>query len=232
MATISFWSRLIDLISPRPCMVCGCRLGIEEEVLCASCNLHLPRTNFAADGYDNLMARRFWARIPVERAAGLFYYEAGSEVSRIIHAMKYGNHPEVGYTMGKMAAEEFAATNFFDGVDLIIPIPLARKRQRQRGYNQSMEIARGVAEVTHLPIVTDAVERVSFTSSQTKKSLRERMENVENAFQPTGKVNLEGKHILMVDDIVTSGATICACVKALQQSANIRVSVFSLGVVK
>jgi predicted amidophosphoribosyltransferase len=95
-----------------------------------------------------------------------------------------------------------------------------------------MEIARGVAEVTHLPIVTDAVERVSFTSSQTKKSLRERMENVENAFQPTGKVNLEGKHILMVDDIVTSGATICACVKALQQSANIRVSVFSLGVVK
>jgi len=232
MATISFWSRLIDLVSPRPCMVCGARLAIEEEVVCASCNLHLPRTGFTANAYDNPMAQRFWARIPVERAAGLFYYEAGSEVSHIIHAIKYNNHPEAGTAMGRMAAEEFAAFGFFEGIDAIIPVPLTKKRQRQRGYNQSMEIARGVSAVTSLPIITDAVERVSFSESQTRKSLRERMENVEDAFRATGKGDLDGKHLLMVDDIVTSGATVCACVDALKKTAHIKVSIFSLGVVK
>ena len=213
-------------------MVCGARLAIEEEVVCASCNLHLPRTGFAANAYDNLMAQRFWARIPVERAAGLFYYEAGSEVSHIIHAIKYNNHPEAGTAMGRMAAEEFAAFGFFEGIDAIIPVPLTKKRQRQRGYNQSLEIARGVAAVVGLPVITDAVERVSFSESQTRKNLRERMENVENAFRATGKGDLDGKHLLMVDDIVTSGATICACVDALKKVADIKVSVFSLGVVK
>ena len=162
MATISFWSRLIDLVSPRPCMVCGARLAIEEEVVCASCNLHLPRTGFAANAYDNPMAQRFWARIPIERAAGLFYYEAGSEVSRIIHQLKYTDRPEIGEVMGRMAAQEFATDGFFEDIDLIIPIPLARKRERQRGYNQSEAVARGVAAVTGLPIVCNVVERISF----------------------------------------------------------------------
>ena len=229
---ISFWSRLIDLIAPRPCMVCGCRLAIEEEVLCAACNLHLPRTGFAANALDNPMARRFWARIPVERAGALFYYEAGSEASHIIHAMKYNNHPEAATAMGRMTAEEFLPFGFFQGIDLIIPVPLTRKRERQRGYNQSTAIAEGVAEVTHIPIITNAVKRNTFISSQTRKSLRERMENVENAFEATGKAELEGKHILVIDDIVTSGATICACVNAMRKTANFKVSILSLGVVK
>ena len=232
MATISFWSRLLDLISPRACCICGCRLGIGEEVLCTPCNLHLPRTYFSANAYDNVMARRFWGRIPIERAAGLFYYEAGSEVSRLIHALKYRNHPEIGSFMGHMAAEEFSANGFFDGIDLILPIPLEKKRQQQRGYNQSMEIAKGVAEVTGLPIMNDVVERITFGESQTRKSLRQRMENVEGAFRWTGKATLQDKHILVVDDIVTSGATICSCVEAMLPYCNIQVSVMSLGVVK
>ena len=229
---ISFWHRLLNLISPDACVVCGARLGIEEEVLCTSCNLHLPRTFFAAQGTDNPMARRFWGRIPIERAAALFYYEAGSEVSRIIHQLKYNDRPEIGEVMGHMAAEEFAADGFFEGIDFIIPVPLARKRQRQRGYNQSEAVARGVAAVTGLPIVCNAVERISFKESQTHKSLRERMENVEDAFRLTGKTSLQNCHVLMVDDIVTSGATICSCVKPMLAAGGLRVSVMSLGMVK
>ncbi len=229
---ISFWHRLLNLISPDACVVCDGRLGVEEEVLCTSCNLHLPRTFFAAQGKDNLMARRFWGRIPIERAAALFYYEAGSEVSRIIYQLKYNGRSDIGEVMGRMAAEEFAANDFFGDIDLIIPVPLAKKRERQRGYNQSESIARGVASVTGLPLVCDAVKRLSFKESQTQKSLRERMENVEDAFQLTGKVSLQNRHVLMVDDIVTSGATICSCAKPLLSAGGLRISVLSLGVVK
>ncbi len=232
MARISFWHRVLNLIAPQGCSVCGCRLALGEEVLCAKCNLHLPRTLFAAHATDNLMARRFWGRIPVERAAALFYYEAGSEVSRIVHDMKYHGQCGIGTVMGRMAAEEFAMYGFFNGIDIIIPVPLTRKRQRQRGYNQSEEIAMGVAEVTGLPVVTDAVERITFVESQTHKTLRQRMESMENAFRVTGKVSLAGLHVLVVDDIVTSGATICSCVEPMVASGLKQVSVMSLGVVK
>ena len=203
-----------------------------EEVICSTCNLHLPRTGFASHAYDNEMARRFWARIPIERAAALFYYEAGSEVSRIIHQLKYADHPEIGVTMGRMAAEEFAVNGFFEGIDMIIPIPLERKRQRQRGYNQSEEIAKGVNASTGIPIITNAVSRTVFHGSQTQKNQWQRMENVENAFKATGKVDLSGKHILMVDDIVTSGATIYICAQALLATADFKISVLSLGMAK
>ena len=229
---ISFWHRVINLIAPEACMVCGCRLGIDETVLCTPCNLHLPRTLFASDPYNNVMARRFWGRIPIERAAALFFYEAGSEVSHIIHNLKYYNHPEVGATMGHMAAEEMMPQGFFEEIDMIVPVPLERKHQRKRGYNQSVEIARGVSESTGLPVVTNAVERVSFHGSQTQKSVAQRMENVKDAFRLMGKVDLSNRHILVVDDIVTSGATVCACVQPMLDTPGLKVSVLSLGVVR
>ena len=229
---ISFWHRVINLIAPQACAVCGRRLSIHEEVICSSCNLHLPRTGFAANAYDNEMARRFWARIPIERAAALFYYEAGSEVSHIIHQLKYDDRPEIGRIMGRMTAEEFAINDFFEGIDLIIPVPLERKRQRQRGYNQSEQIALGVSEATGIPVETKAVKRTTFHGSQTQKNQHQRMENVENAFQATGKIDLSGKHILMIDDIVTSGATIYSCARALMKTNDIKFSVLSLGVAK
>ena len=230
--TISFWHRLLNLIAPQACAVCGARLAAGEQVLCSVCNLHLPRTFFSANAYDNPMARRFWGRIPVERAAALFYYEAGSEVSRIIHNLKYYDQPETGFAMGRMAAEEFSADGFFEGIDFIVPVPLARKRLRQRGYNQSLEVAKGVADVTGLRVEPRAVERVAFTDSQTRKSLRQRMENVEGAFRLTGRVDLQGRHVLVVDDIVTSGATVCSCVAPMVEAGGVKVSVMSLGVVK
>lgn len=228
--SISFWTRLLDLISPRCCVVCGRRLSITEEVICLVCNRHLPRTGFQKDPYENEMVKMFWHLIPVEKAAALFFYEPHSEVCNIVYELKYNDYPEVGELMGRMMAKEFEESHFFEGIDVIIPIPLAKKRQRQRGYNQSEEIAKGIHEATGIPINKKAVRREHFTASQTNLSRWERLGNVEDLFQPTAEAGqLQGKHVLLIDDVVTTGATVLACASCLKNIPGIRFSVLSLG---
>ena len=226
---ISFWTRLLDLISPRLCVICGHRLSVTEEVICSKCNLHLPRTFFQQDPYENVMAKLFWGQIPVERATALFYFEAHAETANIIYELKYKNHPEIGEVMGRMMAKELQPSGFFDGIDAIVPVPLAKKRQRQRGYNQSVEIARGVSAITQLPIYNKVVRRTVFEGSQTNKGRWERNENVEKVFQLADDDNMDGKHLLIIDDVVTTGATVIACAKELVKAGNVKVSVLALG---
>lgn len=229
---ISFWHRLLDLISPRLCVVCGHRLTVTEDVICAKCNFHLPRTDFHRDAYENEMAKIFWGRIPIERAAAFFYYEPHAEAANIIYDLKYRNHPEIGTVMGRMMAKELQLHGFFDGINEIIAVPLAKKRLRQRGYNQSGEIARGVSEVTGLPICKKAVRRSVFEGSQTSKDRWERNENVERVFELIDAEAIKGKHLLLIDDVVTTGATIIACVTQLMKAGGVRISVLSLGFAK
>lgn len=229
---VSFWTRLLDLISPRLCVVCGQRLAVSEETLCSKCNLHLPRTGFASNPYENLMAKTFWGQIPLERAAALFYYEPHAETANIIYELKYKNHPEAGLTMGRMTARELQRSGFFEGIDAIVPVPLARKREHQRGYNQSLEIARGVSQITGLPILNKVVRRTAFEGSQTQKSRQERNENVEKVFELADGDSISGKHLLVVDDVVTTGATVIACGKQLTKAGGVRLSVLSLGFTK
>ena len=224
--------RLINLVAPKQCVMCGCRLAVGEDVVCTSCNLDLPRTNYHEKPYDNEMAKLFWGRMPVEKAAALFFYRARSASSRIVYSMKYLGHPEVGDLMGRMAAVEFAKSGFFDDVDLIVPVPLAKKRQRARGYNQSMEIARGVSEITRLPIVVDAVVRKSFNGSQTEMNRWQRNENVEDVFTLKDGSRIEGRHVLIVDDVVTTGATVISCANELRRCCDVKFSVMSLGFTK
>ena len=229
---VSFWHRLLDLISPRLCVVCGQRLTVSEETICARCNLHLPRTDFHLDPYENEMAKLFWHQIPIERATALFYYEAHAETANILYELKYKDHPEIGVVMGRLMAKELQPSGFFDGIDGIVPIPLAKKRQRQRGYNQSLEIARGVSEITSLPIYNKVVRRIAFEGSQTNKDRWERNENVENVFELADETAINGKHLLIVDDVVTTGATVLACAKELCKAPNVKFSVLALGFAK
>ena len=229
---ISLWSRLLDVVSPRRCAVCSTRLSITECDICATCNMHLPRTGYQTSPYDNVMAKLFWGQIPIERAAALFYYEAHSETSRIIYGLKYRGHPEIGVSMGRMAAGEFMTAGFFDGIDMIIPLPLARKRMRERGYNQSEAVAKGVSEIAGIPINTRVVKRMRFNGSQTSLSRWGRLDNVENMFKLIDGNGIEGKHILLVDDIVTTGATIIACAKTMVQVKGLKLSVMTLGFTK
>lgn len=232
MKPISFWRRLLDLISPRMCAVCGHRLSVSEEIVCTKCNFHLPRTGFHKNPYENEMAKLFWAQIPIERATAFFYYEPHAETANIIYQLKYKDYPEIGEVMGRMMAKELMPTGFFDGIDGIVPVPLTKKRQRQRGYNQSLEIARGVGEVTGLPLLKKVVKRVYFKGSQTNLGRWERNENVEKVFELIDPADIHDKHLLIVDDVVTTGATVIACSKELVKAGNIKISVLSLGFAK
>lgn len=232
MKPISFWRRLLDLISPRLCVVCGHRLTVTEEAVCMKCNLHLPRTNYHLHAYENEMARLFWGQIPVERAAAFFYYEAHAETANVLYELKYKHHPEIGEVLGRMFAREIRTAGFFDGIDGIVPVPLAKKRQRQRGYNQSMEIARGVSQITGLPVYGEVVRRNVFEGSQTSKGRWERNENVEKVFELIDGASIRNSHLLIIDDVVTTGATVIACAKELIKAGDVKISILALGFAK
>lgn len=222
----------MDVIAPRTCANCGRRLSANEAVLCPVCHLHLPLTDYQLNALDNPMARLFWGQFPIERAAALFFYEPQSESTHMIYDMKYHGRRTTAEQLGWMTARLFAQSDFFEGIDAIIPLPLTRKRQWQRGYNQSMEIARGIRRMTGLPIYNKVVRRTTFTGSQTKMNPWQRRQNVEEAFLLKDAGKISGKHLLLVDDVVTTGSTITACAKVLCQADDVRISVLSLGLTK
>jgi ComF family protein len=228
----SFWTKLFDVISPRSCAICGRRLSPNEQVLCAVCHLHLPATGYERKPLDNPLARLFWGIMPVERAAALFFYEPKSEISQLIFDMKYRSRPEVGEAMGELTALKFAAKGFFEGIDAIVPMPITRLRQWKRGYNQSMMIARGVSNITGLPIYNNVVKRTRFSESQTKKSALDRLRNVDGVFHLSDAERIADKHILLIDDIITTGATVSACGRELAKAHGVSISILSLGMTK
>ena len=198
-----------------------------EEVLCVRCQADLPRVR-TISFEENDIARIFWGLVPIEKGISFFHYTPHSPHSRILFELKYHNHPEVGKTMGRMMAEELKATNFFNGIDLIVPIPLSRKKERQRGYNQSDWIAWGISEATGIPTDTTSVVRTKSNPSQTTLDHRQRRENVRDIFAVRHPGNLEGRHILLVEDVITTGATMLSCAEAIARACRVRFSVLSL----
>ncbi len=197
--------------------------------MCACCNHCLPRTGYSKSSYDNKLVRLFWGRIPIEKGTAFFFYKAHSDTSRLLYQLKYGGHPEIGEHLGRIVAAEFAQDGFFDGITAVVPVPLARQRERERGYNQSVEIVRGISAETGLPVLDKVLERVSFHGSQTQKGRWERNENVEKAFHLLDASPLNNQHILLVDDVITSGATLVAAAKEVLKGTNVKISVLSLG---
>lgn len=220
---------LLDLISPRACLICGRRLSPSEESLCAACNFDLPRTGYHLHPTDNLMAKLFWGQTDVRRATALFFYSSKADSSRLIYALKYGDQPDTGATLGRMLAAEVSESGFFDGISAIIPVPLAPRRRRQRGYNQSEKIAQGVAEVSGIEMLTDVLRREQFDRSQTHLSRWERQENVDDVFRAVNPERLADRHVLLIDDVVTTGATLLACAHALEAAPAVRFSFLTLG---
>lgn len=229
---ISFWDRLLNLISPQPCAMCGRRLSISEELICCECNLDLPRTNYDTDPYSNELAHCFWGLIPVERCYAFTFYRSKSLTSHIIYGLKYGGRREWGVIAGRMIAREIIGSGFFEGIDLLLPVPLTCKRRRSRGYNQSEELARGIGEVTEIPIETRSVRRKIFTGSQTSRNRWQRVENVADAFELVDAGPVHARHVLIVDDVVTTGATIRACAQQLVKAGVAKISVLAFGFAK
>lgn len=225
----SFLSRIINTIAPSQCAVCGRRLTVGETFICSRCNLRIPRTHYELSPFDNPMSRMFWGRFHIEKCSALFFYSPHSEASKIILDLKYHHHPDYGYELGKLMAKEILPSGFFDGVTAIMPLPLAHNRERQRGYNQSREIVRGLASATHLPVIDKAIHRSKFIDTQTHKTLAERNDNVEGVFSLIKPEKLSGHHILLVDDVATTGATITACAREMEKAGNVKISVLTAG---
>lgn len=220
---------LLDLIMPRTCCICGRRLGTEENVICTVCFMHLPHTRFIDNLYENDMAKTFWGRVRnFEKAFALIYHLPHSMSAHPVYQLKYNGKPDIGTDLGILMGRMLKEKDFFNDIDAILPVPLAKKRMKERGYNQSEMIALGLHDVSNLPIYNNVVRRNSFVVSQTEKNRQERAENVENAFSLLQSDKVKDKHILIVDDVVTTGATICSLAKEIQRVDNVHISVVSI----
>ena len=221
----------LNLFYPKVCAVCSQPLSGQEECICFQCNMNLPRTNLHLKN-ENLAEQLFWGKIDVERVSAYFYYQRGSDFREILHQLKYKGQKEIGVMMGRQMATELLNNNFFDGIDYLLPVPLHKKKLRMRGYNQSECIAKGVSAVTGIPIAEGVVTRDKHTETQTRKSVMERWENVEGIFKLHVPELFAGTHILLLDDVLTTGATCVACADAVVGVENVKVSVLTLAMVQ
>ena len=193
--------------------------------MCLDCLYKLPKIEKI---HLSELEKVFWGRFDVERVTAYFYYQKESPYNRLLHKMKYGSHPEVGMRLALMAAEQLSKEGFFDGIDAIVPLPLSKKKRRQRGYNQCDYIAEGLSQITGIPVLKDCVVRNKSNETQTHKTRDERWRNVEGIFSLANPELIEGKHILLIDDILTTGATLTNCAIAIKSGCNCRISVFTL----
>lgn len=204
----------IGLLFPELCNGCGTHLYPGEKEICSKCLFDLPYTDdhlFA----NNRVAKQLWARLPCNAAMAMLYFKKGTKVQSLIHSLKYKEKTDVGIKLGNLLGERLKLSQPYTQIDLIIPVPLHPKKERTRGYNQSKYIADGIAEVLHVPVSSTHLIRKIATSSQTKKARYIRYENMQDVFQIINAQELKNLHVLLVDDVVTTGATIEACGNSL-----------------
>lgn len=226
---ISLLSGFLHLFFPEVCVVCGNGLLHGEKCLCMKCLLNMPLTH-NCEMESNKTTELFAGRFPFCKAASYFNYHKGSAFTNIIHALKYENREEIGVFMGKMFASELKDIGFSNTIDLIVPVPLHQKRHKERGYNQSNSIALGMSEILSIPINTSSVIRSIYTNTQTRKDKIHRYENVNQIFKLLDPTAFENKHILLIDDVITTGATIESLAMELVSVNNITISIASLAI--
>jgi len=219
----------IDLMFPNLCVVCGINLQKNEHQLCLSCFHDIPKTNYHLI-QDNPIEKRFWGKVPISRATSYFFFQKGSSFQKLIHILKYQGNKEIGQLMGRYAAIDLMDSPDFTSIDLIIPVPLHHRKYKSRGYNQSEWIGKGVSSILNKPLDISTLLRVRENTSQTKKSVFERFENTDGIFELSDRNVLEGKHVLLIDDVLTTGSTLEACVRALLETKGIKISIFTLAV--
>ena len=204
-----------NLLYPELCPACDSRLTNSEKEICIKCEFSLPYTDFHLHR-ENPVAKQFWGRIPLHTAMALLYFTKESKTQNLMHQLKYKNQPQIGFLLGEMIGERLLAGGL-QNYDYIVPVPIHEKRLRNRGYNQSEYIANGIAERLKIPVKTKVVIRYKETKTQTKNERIERFQNLENAFMVLQPMAIPGKHILLVDDVITTGATLEACANSLNQ---------------
>jgi len=217
----------ISLFFPRYCEACANSLVKGEELICTLCWSELPKTNFH-NNEDNELKIRFFGKTTLENAYALLRFTKSGKVQQLLHKLKYNNKPEIGVFLGKRFGAIIRNT-ITQPFDLIIPVPLHKTRLRKRGYNQSDAFAEGLSEALQTPWISDGIKRVVKSETQTRKTRMERWENVANIFELIRTEQIEGKRILLVDDVVTTGATLEACANVIsQKTANISIATIAV----
>lgn len=218
---------LADLFYPRLCLACQKNLVSVETSICIHCNYNLRPTNYHTIT-PNPVLERFWGRVELEHAAAAYSFSKGGLLQQLIHQLKYENKPQIGLELGKMYGEALKNTAPYSTVDYIIPVPLHPKKKHLRGYNQAAMLAKGLALSMEKQWSSDYLIRIDNTETQTKKSRLDRFSNVENAFSINNEKAIEGKHLLLVDDVITTGATLEACAQTLLRIPHVKVSVVAV----
>lgn len=220
-------SGLLDLFYPNLCLACSANLVDREEFLCVFCRHKLPLTNYHLLP-ENPFTERFWGRLPLKAGASLYHFTKGGRVQQLIHQLKYHHQPEVGYQLGLIHGRQIKDGPQFAGLDLIVPVPLHPRRQHQRGYNQSDHYARGLAEAIGIEWSARLLQKNAHTATQTRKSRLERFDNVGEVFHLPRPDALSGKHLLLVDDVITTGATLEACGQVLLRAEGVQLSMATI----
>jgi ComF family protein len=221
------WDDFISLLFPRLCYGCGNHLLRNETLICTECFVVIPRTNYHLES-ENPVARLFWGRCLIEKAAAFSFFNKGSRIRNLIHSLKYKGIREIGYELGRIYGLSLKSSGFTYDIDVIIPVPLHPSKKRIRGFNQSDFISSGIADATGLPVDTETLARKAVSATQTRRSRYERWANVEGIFSVMNPGNINGKHVLLVDDVITTGSTIESCANELLKVEGVRVSVVAL----
>jgi ComF family protein len=222
------WDDFISLLFPRLCYACGNHLLRNENLICTGCYVLIPRTNYHLQP-ENPVEQLFWGRCLIEKAAAFSFYAKGSRIRNLIHKLKYEGIKEIGYELGRIYAVSLKSSGFAADIDVIIPVPLHPSKKRIRGFNQSEYISSGISDVTGVQVNTDSLVRKVISATQTNRSRFDRWTNVEGIFRVEDAEAIRGKHILLVDDVITTGSTVESCVNELLKVENVKVSVVAIG---
>jgi len=225
---ITLLKNFLFLFFPELCQVCGKPLLFSEKILCSGCISDIPKTRFH-NFPDNKTSMLFWGRINFVKATSFFYYQKHCPYSFLLHKLKYRKKKEIGIELGEHFGVELKKSGFSADIDFLVPIPLHWKREKKRGYNQSEMIAIGISNVTGIPINTKLLFRHKHNLSQTTKNKKERWGNVEDIFT-VSKIDTNGKHLLLIDDVVTTGSTIEASANCILKNKNVSLSIATLAI--
>lgn len=220
-------SDVSHLFYPHLCNGCGSDILGEDHLLCARCIIDLPHTNFAQHA-DNPIEKIFWGRIPLTAAYSEFYFAKAALIQHLVHQLKYKGNQAMGIYLGELMGKSMMDCNRFNNIDGLVPLPLYPDKERKRGYNQAEVICKGIAAKMNIPILNDILIRQRFTETQTKKHRTERWENVADSFVLLNDSFLIGKNLLLVDDVVTTGATLEASGNTLLKIDGVQLSIATL----
>jgi len=217
---------VLHLFFPHVCEGCGTDIIGTETLLCLRCVASLPATHFERYPH-NPVEKIFWGRLPVMDAVAQYYFSKESLVQHLLHQLKYKQNKEIGWQLGRMMGHAMKASGRFRA-DALLPLPLFTARERKRGYNQAAIICEGISEVTGLPVWKDIINRPEHTETQTKKGRVERWKNIDGKFALVHPEKLEGKHVILVDDVITTGATLESCGQEILKAKDCCLSIAAL----